>query len=78
MNDTDKLIDEFLNRLIESRIRPDEIQVCPICGGTLHVGFGAYKRFDEDAFGITVDCESCDIGMAIDYAAPLPVWLKPQ
>jgi hypothetical protein len=75
MSDKDKLIDELLERLIKSSARPEEIQVCPICGGKLHVGFGAYKRFGEDLFGANVDCESCDIGMAIDYAGPLPIWL---
>ena len=75
MDNKDRLIDELLNKLIQSPTRPEEIQTCPICGGKLHVGFGAYKRFGEDLFGVTVDCESCDIRMAIDSAGPLPVWL---
>jgi hypothetical protein len=74
-DDEDRLINEFLNTLIQSPTRPEEIQVCPICGGKLHVGFGAYKRFGEDLFGVSVDCKSCNLGMAIDYAGPLPIWL---
>ena len=71
----DEMIHEFLDRLIHSPTQPEEIQVCPICGGKLHVGFGAYKRWGEDLFGANLDCESCGLGMAIDYAGPLPAWL---
>lgn len=76
MNDENKLIDQLLDNLIRSSTPPEEIQVCPICGGKLHIRFGAYKRLGEDLFGANLDCESCSIGMAIDYAGPLPNWLK--
>ena len=75
MVDTDHLIHELLNNLIQAPTYPDEIQICPICGGKLHVGFGAYKRFGEDLFGATVECETCDISMAIDYGVAPPAWL---
>ena len=75
MDDKDELIDDLLDNLINSPTYPEEIQICPICNGKLHVGFGAYKRFGEDLFGATVACKSCGIKMAIDYAGPLPVWL---
>jgi len=75
MNDEDNLIFEFIDNLIKSSTRPKETQVCPICGGDLHIGFGAYKRFGEDLFGANLDCTSCGIGMAVDYAGPLPSWL---
>jgi len=74
--DEDKLIYDLLDNLINSPSQPEEIQICPICGGTLHVWFGAYKRYKEDLFGVTLDCESCEIAMAIDYGVPPPPWLK--
>ena len=77
MADHDKLIYEFLDNLIEAPTYPNEVQVCPICGGKLHVRFGAYKRFDEDLFGVTIMCESCDIDIVIDYAITPPSWLVP-
>jgi hypothetical protein len=75
MGEESKLIDELLDNLIQSPTRPEEIQVCPICGGKLHVGFGAYKRFGESLFGASVDCESCGIAMAVDYGIAPPPWL---
>ena len=75
MDDEDDLIYNLLDNLIQSPNRPEEIQICPICGGKLHVGFGAYIRFGEDLFGADVDCDSCGVGMAIDYAIPPPPWL---
>jgi hypothetical protein len=74
-DDEDRLINEFLNTLIQSPTQPEEVQICPIWGGKLHVGFSAYKRFGEDLFGVNLDCESCDISMALDSAGPLPIWL---
>ena len=71
----DKLIYDLVDRLINSSTTPKEIQTCPICGGKLHVGFGAYKRFKRDLFGVMLDCESCDIAMALDHEGPLPTWL---
>jgi hypothetical protein len=43
MGEESKLIDELLDNLIQSPTRPEEIQVCPICGGKLHVGLGLIK-----------------------------------
>jgi DNA-directed RNA polymerase subunit M/transcription elongation factor TFIIS len=76
--DDDKLIYEFLDNLIKSPTYPAEIQTCPICGGKFHVWFGAYKRFEEDLFGVTVKCESCGINIAIDYGVAPPPWLVPD
>ena len=76
LQDEAKLIYDLLDDLINSPTPPEEIQICPICGGRLHVWFGAYKRYDEDLFGVTLDCESCDSAMAIDYGVPPPHWLK--
>jgi hypothetical protein len=75
MDRKDKLIYEFIDNLIQSPKYPDEIQVCPICGGKLQVRFGAYKRYDEDLFGVTLTCENCVLNMAIDYAVAPPPWL---
>jgi hypothetical protein len=75
MDNEDDLICNLLDNSIQSPNRPEEIQICPICGGKLHLGFGAYIRFGEDLFGASVDCESCGVGLAIDYAGPLPTWL---
>ena len=72
----DKLIDQLLNKLIASETDPGKIHTCPICDGELHVQFAAYKRFDEDMFGVQIECMLCNIQMAIDYGGPLPVWLK--
>ncbi|HXD11633.1 MAG TPA: hypothetical protein VN653_16330 [Anaerolineales bacterium] len=75
MHNEDKLIYDLLDDLINSPTRPEEIQICPICGGKLHVRFGAYKRYNEDLFGVSLDCDSCNIAMAIDYAVAPPAWL---
>jgi hypothetical protein len=75
MNDEDNLIFERIDNLIQSSTRPQELQVCPICGGDLHIGFAAYQRFREDLFGANLDCTSGGIGMAVGYAGPLPAWL---
>jgi hypothetical protein len=75
MDDT-KLINELLDKLIESGSDPGEIHTCPICEGELHVWFGAYKRLDERLFGATVECKSCRIQMAIDYGVLPPAWVK--
>ncbi len=73
--DDAKLIDELLDKLIKSDSDPGEIHICPICGGEIHVWFGAYKRF-ERKFGVTVDCKSCGIKMAVDYAISPPPWIQ--
>ena len=78
MDNEDKLIHELIHGLINSPTRPEEIQICPICGGKLQVGFGAYNRYEEDLFGATVECESCGIAMALDYGIAPPPWLKTQ
>ena len=41
------------------------IERCPICGGQLHVNFGAYKRAKKDMFGVTAPCDDCGNAMAI-------------
>jgi hypothetical protein len=75
MNET-KLITQLLEKLIKSDIAPEEIQLCPICKGELHVGFGAYKRGKQDLLGATAECRSCGTAVAIDYAGIPPAWIK--
>jgi len=76
MDNEDDLIYELIDKLIQSPANPGEIQICPICNGTLHVWFTAYKRGKEMLFGVQIRCDSCDIDMALDYGAPPPPWLK--
>ncbi len=71
----DKL-QEMLSALVRAKDRPAEIQHCPICGGQLHVYFGAYKRGTRDMFGVQAKCDGCKNAMAIDYGEPLPSWLR--
>ena len=76
MNNEDKLIHEFLDKLIKSTTDPGEIHACPICNGKIHVWFAGYKRYEESLFGIQVKCDSCGIQMALDYGVPPPAWVK--
>ena len=76
MNSEDQLIHAFLDHLIDSATEPDEIHVCPICNGKIHVWFGGYRRGGESLFGIMIKCESCDLEMAVDYGVPPPSWVK--
>jgi len=73
--DAEKLQD-MLHALTTEKERPAETQRCPICGGQLHVYFGAYKRDKRDMFGVVAECDECGIAMAIDYGEPLPHWLR--
>lgn len=74
--DKAKLIDELLDKLIELDSDPGEIHTCPVCGGKIHIWFGAYQRFEQELFGATVKCEACGIQMAFDYATSPPSWVK--
>jgi len=76
MDNEDDLILEFIDKLINSPTNPGEIQICPLCKGTLHVWFAAYKRGKERLFGVQVQCDSCETEMALDYGGPLPRWLE--
>lgn len=76
MDNEDKLIYQFLGKLIKSPADPGELHICPICHGKIHVWFGGYRRGTETLFGATVKCESCGINMAIDYEGPPPSWVQ--
>ncbi len=77
--DTDyRKLQSMLSALVRQKDRPAEIQRCPICGGQLHVYFGAYKRGKRDMFGVQAKCDDCGNAMAIDYGEPIPSWLRTE
>jgi hypothetical protein len=76
MDNQDELIHEFLNHLINSPVDPGEVHSCPKCRGKIHVWFAAYKRGEYDLLGVTLQCESCDLQMAVDYGMASPSWVQ--
>lgn len=62
--------------LIQEEREPDELQQCPECGGQLHVRFEVYKSGDRRKLGVQVQCEDCQVDLAMDGVEPIPKWAR--
>jgi len=63
----------LLYQLIESEEKPDEIQVCPVCGNTMEVSFS--KRFQAStSMNIGVECKTCNI-IVLFESDKVPAWV---
>jgi ssDNA-binding Zn-finger/Zn-ribbon topoisomerase 1 len=67
-----KKLSKFLRGMAKSDFAPAHIQICPECGGTLRINYGAYGR----GYGITAKCDDCEIGLAVDFTKPYPKWMR--
>jgi ssDNA-binding Zn-finger/Zn-ribbon topoisomerase 1 len=65
-----KSVREIVERLINQVDKPEEIQLCPNCGGELHIRFQGYGN----KLGVQIWCEDCYVRMALDYINTMPVW----
>ena len=68
-------IQNLITQLLKSPEAPDEIQVCPNCGGQLHIGFGVYMRNARKMLGTQAECDNCAVALVVDWSGPWPAWL---
>jgi ssDNA-binding Zn-finger/Zn-ribbon topoisomerase 1 len=67
-----KKLSNLIRAMAKSDYAPANVQICPECGGTLHITYGAYGR----GYGITATCEDCEISLAVDFTKPYPKWMR--
>jgi len=66
-----ELVDEILSR----DLRPQSIQVCPLCQGTLRFYAEIYSSRGKKLLGVHLICDDCKAAMAVDLGEPLPKWV---
>jgi uncharacterized protein YbaR (Trm112 family) len=69
-------IEAEINKLIKRKNHPGEMHCCPECKGQLHVRFEVYRRANREMLGVHAWCDDCDAALAVDYAEPIPAWLR--